>query len=777
MLSGDSQYGHTFDQWGHHFGTRNWSHIYHEVLAAPYIQRNDHLELPSSMQYVPDYGIGFEIYPITQNPEHQLLTDVGAITSSCGITWYMGGLFPEPYQQVVFIAEPTHNLVHTDVMYEKGATFGSRKQFENQEFLASTDGWFRPVNFYTGPDGSMYMLDFHRKIIEHPEWMSEEVLNSGELYQGLDKGRIFRITPTATPANFKDIKLGQVPTKELIPYLQHPNIWWRRHAQRLLVDSQDQELITTLKEFFSDTNDLGALHTLWTLEGIKHFDEHLISMALEHSSPAVRENGLKIAEIHREKFPALESKLVSMVDDPHPKVRFQLLCTLGYFDSKASAETRRKLMFDNLEDPWMQLAGLSALSVDVLQLLTDAVNEFGINRVEGTETLFRNLGKTIAKNGNNYQTDQAVDLIAKNSGPGNDWWRSLVMRGISESLNQPHELSLSDRGQTTLKKFFTDKETPELRSASLELLNSFGYLNRQSDLVLKATNTAVNRDMSAQFRADALKVLAWADANGNSILFQQILATEKNPKLRSSAIESLKRTNGNQACDFLVDQWKNLTPAERDLAVGVFNTSSERQLRLLKAIESNRIQASVLGWGRTVRLLNNSNEQVRTMAREVLEGNETISDSVWQQYQEVLAMNGDPIRGEMVFASACSSCHQLSGQHGVKYGPDLSAVRNRSKSGIMIDILKPNRSISDGYDLWTIEDTFGKVHSGIVSDENANTLTLRNAAGEEVFIQQSDIVDRAASEISGMPEGLHNQISHQEMADLLEYLKKGVSGS
>ncbi|NIV14988.1 MAG: hypothetical protein GWN62_28150, partial [Aliifodinibius sp.] len=68
------------------------------------------------------------------------------------------------------------------------------------------------------------------------------------------------------------------------------------------------------------------------------------------------------------------------------------------------------------------------------------------------------------------------------------------------------------------------------------------------------------------------------------------------------------------------------------------------------------------------------------MAREILEGNETISDSVWQQYQEVLTIKGDPIRGEMVFSRACSSCHQLSGRHGINYGPDLSAVRNRSKS-------------------------------------------------------------------------------------------------
>ena len=59
----------------------------------------------------------------------------------------------------------------------------------------------------------------------------------------------------------------------------------------------------------------------------------------------------------------------------------------------------------------------------------------------------------------------------------------------------------------------------------------------------------------------------------------------------------------------------------------------------------------------------------------------------------------------------------------------------------------------------------------MIISENENTLRIRNAAGEEVMIQQGDIASRSAAELSAMPEGLHNQISLQQMADLLEYLK------
>ncbi len=780
LLSGDSQYGHTFSAWGHHFGNFNWSHIYHEVMAAPYIGRNQHLELPDAMRYVPDYGIGFELYPITQNPEHQLLTDVGAITSACGITWYLGDLFPKPYQDVMFVAEPTHNLVHADIMYHKGATFTSQKLFEQQEFLASTDGWFRPVSFYIGPDGSMYMLDFYRKIIEHPEWMSEEVLNSGELYEGMDQGRIYRIVPKHSHSNLPPGRhtqtqspaqsLAGVSSKELIQYLGHPNIWWRRHAQRLLVDQDDPDAVSDLISYIESAPNLGVLHAHWTLEGLGHFDPELIMKALDHQTAGVRENAIRIAEINRNEFPELESKLVAMVDDPDSKVKFQILCTLGYFDSKDAADARRKLIFNDLEDPWVQLAGLSASSVNALGLFREAIGRFSDQQSEGAASLFRNLSKTIGKSGNLKEFSRVISLIAEKSGKRNSWWQSQTLLGLSETVDGSMG-AISNRSETVLAGYFSATADPELRSSSLALLHALGSIQNNSKLTAMAKQVVVDPNKDTEFRADALKVLAWSDADQNATVFQSMLDGSENPILRQQAIKSMQLTSGSAAGEYLIEHWKTLTPEERDLAVNVFNTSPQRQLEFLNAVETNQIQASTIGWRRTVRLLNSRDDQVREMARRVLEGNESISDSVWQQYQQVLTLEGDAINGADEFQRSCSSCHQISGENGINFGPDLSAVRNRNKSGIMIDILKPNRSISDGYDLWTVEDKSGQVHSGIVVSENVNTLRLRNAAGEEVMIQQQDVVSRFASELSGMPEGLHHQISLQQMADLLEYLK------
>ena len=147
--------------------------------------------------YGPDHGSAARVFPISENPRVELLTEFGQFTSACGLTRYLGDVFPDEYRRASFVAEPVHNLVHVDFWSEEGATSVARRGRENIEFLASTDGWFRPVYFYVGPDGALYLVDYYRESIEHPEWMSSEHHHhdSPDLYTGTERGRIFRLVP------------------------------------------------------------------------------------------------------------------------------------------------------------------------------------------------------------------------------------------------------------------------------------------------------------------------------------------------------------------------------------------------------------------------------------------------------------------------------------------------------------------------------------------------------------------------------------------------------
>jgi putative heme-binding domain-containing protein len=178
-----------------------------------------------------------------------------------------------------------------------------------------------------------------------------------------------------------------------------------------------------------------------------------------------------------------------------------------------------------------------------------------------------------------------------------------------------------------------------------------------------------------------------------------------------------------------------------------------------------------LAWGQKVSLLNSSNIEIRQLARSVLKGSQLNADEVWKEYSPSLKLNGNKVQGAKVFKLNCGNCHQVSGQNGTAIGPDLASIKNRNKASILLDILQPNRAIADAFELWTVMLTSGKSLSGIITNEGPTSITIKNLAGAEEIKLRQTIKSIKAHELSAMPEGLHNQMSINEVSDLLEYLK------
>src|SRR5690606_15831560 len=97
MTSSRSQFGHTFDRWGRHILTHNQNHIYHEVIAAAYLERNPELLVPNATRSVSGHGSEAEVFQITTTPHRQLFSPPGVTPSSSGVTAYLGGIFPPPF--------------------------------------------------------------------------------------------------------------------------------------------------------------------------------------------------------------------------------------------------------------------------------------------------------------------------------------------------------------------------------------------------------------------------------------------------------------------------------------------------------------------------------------------------------------------------------------------------------------------------------------------------------------------------------------------------------
>lgn len=775
-LASRTQFGHTFDSWGHRFVVNNSNHIIQDVMAAKYIDRNPFLIVPETTQSISDHGNAAEVFPITKNPEHQLLTDIGVITSACGITAYLGASFPPEYDQAVFVAEPVSNIIHIDILEEKGTVFTARRQHAEKEFLASTDSWFRPVNMYVGPDGALYVVDYYRQIIEHPEWMAEEVIKSGALYNGTDKGRIYRITPKGTkPLNWSNnIKLGDFSAEQLVEKLNDPNIWWRRNAQRLLLDKKLNEIPESLTLLVENQNSpKGSVHALWTLEGLGKLSPVSILSALKHPEPGVRENAIKLAELHLDAAPELKEYLPKMKDDKDPKVRFQLLCTLGFLDSPEAAKARQDLLFGNLEGPWMQVAALSAPFEESSKLMVSVLEGFQPDN-PGYNTLLQRLS---AMTGASLNYPIILNLIQKATSKPRDGmdWQAPLLRGLAQGIQSKKASDSSLKpAESMLAKSCFENPSITVRQASFQLLKVIGLSkNEESKIWMEHAKMILeNKTLPDDERVLAIEFLSLQNPQPYQESLKGLIQPTEPKPVQVAAIKTLSHIPDDIVGPFVLSQWTTLTPEIREEAINALMSNETRMKLLLGAIEEGTVQTSNLGWRRSVQLMNHSNESIKTKARLLINKDESKGEELLQKYQPALTSHGTFEKGRIIFDNNCASCHKMGEDIGRDFGPNLASLKNRRAQNILSDILFPNLSIADSYDLWSIEMQNGEIIQGIIGSETPNAILLRIAGGTERNISRSDIKSLNVMDISAMPPSLEEAINPQQMADLLAFILK-----
>ncbi|HEX6961225.1 MAG TPA: PVC-type heme-binding CxxCH protein, partial [Lacipirellula sp.] len=241
-VSGNGQFGLVIDDFGRRFTCSNRNPLIQVMIEQRYLERNPQLVPPSILHDVAAAGIESRLYPrsraLTTSAQH-----AGQFTAACGIEVYSSEALPADARGHAFICEPTANLVHQEAIEPAGAAMTARRVEQKSEFLTATDPWFRPVNLCTGPDGALYVVDMCRAVIEHPEWMTEELRDRPDLRDGADRGRIYRIEAADDrQAEASDAQQENLRGELIARLLEHPNSWHRQLAVRLVLESDDPPL-------------------------------------------------------------------------------------------------------------------------------------------------------------------------------------------------------------------------------------------------------------------------------------------------------------------------------------------------------------------------------------------------------------------------------------------------------------------------------------------------------------------------------------------------------
>lgn len=776
VRSGRTQFGNAFDEWGRYFTSTNNDHIRHEVIAARYLQRNPLLAVASAQHQVSDHGGAARVFPITVNPIFELLTESGEFTSACALTFYTGGAFPGEYGRSTFVAEPVHNLVHRDVIHPAGSTFRASRGHEDREFLASTDAWFRPVNFYVGPDGALYVIDYYRAHIEHPEWTASEYHEDPSAFRlGADRGRIYRITAEGAPPARRP-SLGEAPAADLIAALSHPNSWWRRTAQRLLVDRADTAVVPALEELArSGEAPLGRLHALWTLEGLGRLANGVIIQALSDPHPGVRENALQLAEpALRAASPEVTSAVLqrARAERDH-RTRFQLLATLGFIDTPEARALQTDLLLAHLDDPWMQVAALSAgpdRAMTYLSRALDPAGGLGGHTGDGARAFVRQAAAVVAR-GPAEDVRQLIARAASEKGDASIWWQTALLEGLGNGLRRASGERLAESRQDLLT--LATRPEPELRAAAIPLLALAGLGDTATASVRSALEEAVrlaeDRAGDPARRADAITLLGLADVSAHRARFLGLVAPQEPEPVQVAAIRALARLEGEEIGREVLARWPGLTPVARSAAIDLMHEDIARQWLLVAAIRDGRVPTWTMNFWQKRELIMHDDAKLRAEARALLEPSAAERADVVNRYAAAVEQGGDAARGAAVFARVCATCHALGGGGNADLGPDLATVRHRPPLALLVDILSPNQSIAQGYETYLVERRNGKTEAGTLADQTPTTITLRRE-GQPIVIPRGEVAKLTMLPRSSMPEDLDKVITPAEMADLLAFL-------
>ena len=139
---------------------------------------------------------------------------------------------------------------------------------------------------------------------------------------------------------------------------------------------------------------------------------------------------------------------------------------------------------------------------------------------------------------------------------------------------------------------------------------------------------------------------------------------------------------------------------------------------------------------------------------------------------KVMPLEGNANGGKELFkAQSCVNCHTFANGQQPK-GPHLVDIGKRYKKEELLEsILDPSKKIAQGFDTWTFVTVDGRIQTGFVVLESAETVTLRGIDGLSKELPQRDIDERVKQEISMMPKGVVGNLTPEQLADIIAYLQ------
>ena len=419
---GLGQFGNTVDRWGTRFYCTNRNPVMTTFLSLEDSQRNPFHVVAKTHYDVAKSGGETRVFPLLKMKSNYL-SHAGTHTSACGTTAYLGDLGNESLAQSVFVCEPIGHLVTRSEIRRDGLQMKAARVGVGQDFLASTDSWFRPSSLATGPDGGLYLADMYRLWVEHPKFLPPEIASKLDWRAGEDRGRIYRIIPTGSePKRFQAASSIQ----ETVQLLADANVWRQTLAQRLLVESQATTAESEIRDLLHDEKPTTRLRAIWTLAGISRLRPADLLAAMQDQNPVVRQNAVTLAH-HWIDQSAVLDRVIKCAEDSDIQVRLRAAMALAGQESKTATDLLSRLASAECENRSFTDALLTATKTVSGEVLSNLVQDrdFAESGTANRVYLLKRLASIVGARGDLTELSSVISLLDVDL--SGDWWRAATV--------------------------------------------------------------------------------------------------------------------------------------------------------------------------------------------------------------------------------------------------------------------------------------------------------------------------------------------------------------
>lgn len=749
---GGNTWGIDFDEFGNLFaGGNTVEPLVHHVQGAYYVKgfgKHGPLHNPHAYGYF-------------QPVEHH---GYAGDSLTGGFVLYQGGEFPDRFRGACIAPNTRHSASRWSTLELRGSSFETHAA---GDFITTSDIWFRPVDSTVGPDGGLYVADWYDYNISH-----SSPKNRSEWYQpSRADGRVWRVAPPdvqAIPAGQFDISTRS--NDELIKLLSHANDWYARQARRVLAERKDQSIVPKLKTLLDSGDQRLALQALWSIYVSGGFHDQLAEETLRSRHEYVRAWTVRLLGDQNYVSEELASILVQLAgDESSVVVRSQLACTAKRLSAKSAIPMVAALLRhdEDLADIhvplllWWAIEDKALSDTSPVLSLLESAETWRLPLVQQIVT--QRLARRLAAE----QSDAGFAACARllSLAPDNTQ-RHLVLAGMVEGCAGGRIRSMP----AVLRQPLTDLMNVGRPSAELvELtLRLAGSPDPAMNFIADESRPVAQRESMIQALGETRSV-----QSAESLL--QLVTGAAAESLQTAALAALSSLDEASTGRRIRAAYAQLSPRAKSAAIDLLASRPDWAGELMTAIVSQEIRSNEVALDQVRQLLLHDDESLRQSITRTW-GHIQPATPLQKQgrisavLQLLNRAKGDPGQGKQVYDKTCGNCHRLHGQ-GNLIGPDLTGAERKDRLKLIRNIVDPSAEIRPQYIAHVAVTHAGRVLTGLLAESNERTITLLDAKNVRTVINREDLEELQESSVSLMPEKLLDELSDQQIRDLLAWLQ------